>query len=338
MFLETRTLLHAANVRCGRRGSRSTCQNRQGTSENADRTRCSPSKPTHQTITLHYTWVRISLRVQCVAGPCYELALDVKRCWTVKVPTEPPSASPPSPLKARQSVRYIRYDLSSLKPVTTNCLLIPALNRRKFDEKFFGHMSTYLKRGLKRRSCDFCFRRKVRCDWSSRKSDGHGRCSHCELRQISCTTTDLASGRGRNRRGTSSRTWPVDDSITITPSRQPATSDDSENEDRTGPTHAVDVANDIISSPLTAEVPNVESHNVSTPITDTPDPTQPIDSIWQDIDWELGIHSIAFLDSIFAQNHDLDIMSSTSHVTLNEKDTVAVQSPYEISEFGTKYT
>ncbi|GAW26798.1 putative fungal transcriptional regulatory [Rosellinia necatrix] len=44
-----------------------------------------------------------------------------------------------------------------------------------------------LKRGLERESCDFCFRRKIKCDRSSRAEKGCPTCSQCDLRQTPCT-------------------------------------------------------------------------------------------------------------------------------------------------------
>ncbi|KAI1284793.1 hypothetical protein F5Y07DRAFT_385478 [Xylaria sp. FL0933] len=44
-----------------------------------------------------------------------------------------------------------------------------------------------LKRGLERESCDFCFRRKIKCDRSARAAMGRPACSQCDLRQTPCT-------------------------------------------------------------------------------------------------------------------------------------------------------
>ncbi|KAI1305697.1 hypothetical protein F5Y03DRAFT_355601 [Xylaria venustula] len=44
-----------------------------------------------------------------------------------------------------------------------------------------------LKRGLERESCDFCFRRKIKCDRSSCIAAGRPACSQCDLRQTLCT-------------------------------------------------------------------------------------------------------------------------------------------------------
>lgn len=43
-----------------------------------------------------------------------------------------------------------------------------------------------LKRGLVRESCDFCFRRKVKCDRSLRFTEGFDTCSQCDARGEQC--------------------------------------------------------------------------------------------------------------------------------------------------------
>ncbi|KAJ3568522.1 hypothetical protein NPX13_g6395 [Xylaria arbuscula] len=60
-------------------------------------------------------------------------------------------------------------------------------------------MKMPLKRGIERESCDFCFRRKIKCDRSARAATGLPICSQCELRQTSCTfeSDDIRSQRRR---------------------------------------------------------------------------------------------------------------------------------------------
>ncbi len=62
-----------------------------------------------------------------------------------------------------------------------------------------------LKRGLEREACDFCHRRKVRCDRSLRATQGHAACSQCALREVHCRLDDSDDIRIQQRRGFSAR-------------------------------------------------------------------------------------------------------------------------------------
>ncbi|KAK4067618.1 transcriptional regulator family: Fungal Specific TF [Trichoderma harzianum] len=57
-----------------------------------------------------------------------------------------------------------------------------------------------LKRGVERASCDFCHRRKIKCDRPLRESQGHDSCSPCSLRGIRCLLDDSDDVRLRRRR------------------------------------------------------------------------------------------------------------------------------------------
>lgn len=61
-----------------------------------------------------------------------------------------------------------------------------------------------LKRGLERESCDFCHKRKIKCDRSQRTARGETTCSQCDLRQIHCSVDDSNDIRIRRRRQTES--------------------------------------------------------------------------------------------------------------------------------------
>lgn len=56
-----------------------------------------------------------------------------------------------------------------------------------------------LKRGLPRESCDFCHRRKVKCDRLLRARQGLASCSQCDLRQGPCLLNDPTETRTRRR-------------------------------------------------------------------------------------------------------------------------------------------
>lgn len=57
-----------------------------------------------------------------------------------------------------------------------------------------------LKRGLERQSCDFCYRRKVKCDRSLRARLGLAACSQCAIREEQCRLDDTDDVRIRRRR------------------------------------------------------------------------------------------------------------------------------------------
>ncbi|KAF5136900.1 Depudecin biosynthesis cluster-specific transcription activator DEP6 [Metarhizium anisopliae] len=69
-----------------------------------------------------------------------------------------------------------------------------------------------LKRGLERESCDFCHRRKIRCDRSSRLAGGEPKCSQCDLRQIACSVDDSNDVRIQRRKQTRSAHVAISDS------------------------------------------------------------------------------------------------------------------------------
>ncbi|KAJ6440232.1 aldehyde reductase [Purpureocillium lavendulum] len=57
-----------------------------------------------------------------------------------------------------------------------------------------------LKRGVERESCDFCHRRKIKCDRALRMDQGQDGCSQCSLRQLTCCLDDSDDVRIRNKR------------------------------------------------------------------------------------------------------------------------------------------
>ncbi|CAK7200503.1 hypothetical protein SEUCBS139899_003199 [Sporothrix eucalyptigena] len=56
-----------------------------------------------------------------------------------------------------------------------------------------------LRRGMVRESCDFCHRRKIKCDRLSRNDLGHAACSQCSLRSLQCRMDDSDDIRLRGR-------------------------------------------------------------------------------------------------------------------------------------------
>jgi hypothetical protein len=61
-------------------------------------------------------------------------------------------------------------------------------------------MPSTLKRGLERTSCDFCFRRKIKCDRQERAGHGLASCSQCDGRGEPCQLDDSDDIRIRRRR------------------------------------------------------------------------------------------------------------------------------------------
>ena len=57
-----------------------------------------------------------------------------------------------------------------------------------------------LKRGLERGSCDFCFRRKIKCDRQIRATQGFDTCSQCNVRGGQCRLDDSDDIRIQRRR------------------------------------------------------------------------------------------------------------------------------------------
>ncbi|KAF4345105.1 Zn(2)-C6 fungal-type DNA-binding domain protein [Fusarium beomiforme] len=171
----------------------------------------------------------------------------------------------------------------------------------------------YLKRGTKRRSCDFCFQRKVKCDRLSRP-EGQNKCSHCELRELPCvkestavrsTSTSIPSEPGSGRT--------IDDS-----SQAP-----------TSPTRPI-IENNNISPPVSAPV---QRHTSSDLPSSSSTEAVPTGFEWQDLDWDLGADSISFLDSIFSHAYNFDNIPDTSDIEFcgQPETSTSCQSPYEVS-------
>ncbi|KAF5702649.1 hypothetical protein FMUND_13375 [Fusarium mundagurra] len=174
----------------------------------------------------------------------------------------------------------------------------------------------YLKRGIKRQSCDFCFRRKVKCDWVSRESEGHTQCSHCELRDIACTNSD---DRGRARRSLRRDVRSAAGRISSSPN------DGHVAEDGNPPSSTNDT--NLVNEESTSALPQTQllpiDPNLQYPTVDS-------ESAWQDISWDLGAESISFLDSVFTHDYNLDNMPNSPQIQASEEVAGALKNPYEI--------
>ncbi|KAF5535488.1 fungal transcriptional regulatory [Fusarium phyllophilum] len=176
----------------------------------------------------------------------------------------------------------------------------------------------YLKRGIKRQSCDFCFRRKVKCDWVSRESEGHSQCSHCELRDIACTNSD---DRGRARRS-------LRRDVRAAAGRISSSPDDGHVADDGNPLGSTDDTN-IVNEESISALPQTQllpiDPNLQYPTFDS-------ESAWQDIRWDLGAESISFLDSVFTHDYNFDNMPNSPQIQASEEVAGALENPYEILE------
>ncbi|KAI3321347.1 hypothetical protein HD806DRAFT_524246 [Xylariaceae sp. AK1471] len=188
-----------------------------------------------------------------------------------------------------------------------------------------------LKRGLTRGSCDFCFRRKVKCDRSFRTAKGHAACSQCDLRLTPCTfeSDDIRTQRHRSN--------PLRGSISNAGlGANPPTEIEAQR-------HASPLNSDTLAPPFSntatfsSESLLDAGINTSTqsPITSFSLPTS------SDIDFELSPESSSYLDSIFLGNCDMaepttnwDNMSNLALHPVDElrNNLVLNQNPYYISE------
>ncbi|GFF80984.1 hypothetical protein CNMCM6069_008955 [Aspergillus lentulus] len=143
-----------------------------------------------------------------------------------------------------------------------------------------------LKRGLERVSCDFCHRRKVKCDRLLRARQGMTACSQCALRDIQCHVDDSDDVRIRRRRQTTARGGIVRVGTGGTGDLQPALS-------RPSPGVRGDSASQVAS----------ESHFVSpSPGNDNAALSNIPFDIFDDSPFALSFDNMLFLDQVFMGN------------------------------------
>lgn len=180
-----------------------------------------------------------------------------------------------------------------------------------------------LKRGLERESCDFCFRRKIKCDRSSRAVMGHLACSQCDLRQTPCTfeSDDVRLQRRRKnspKRRLSNVGPGINTPIVTKPQQQighGVISSDGWTRTRNS---AVTPSNDMlpptfVDSSIVSSRPLLDSGSTTatpqsmttmTTTTMTPMTTFSLPTC-RDLEFELSPEGISFLDSIFLHSHDI---------------------------------
>lgn len=159
-----------------------------------------------------------------------------------------------------------------------------------------------LKRGVERESCDFCFRRKIKCDRSARLSS----CSQCDLRQTPCTF-ECDDIRIQRRRKNPTEEGTVEVSMSNEMSFGQHTmptlisNDDPVSKDSSGmileDDTLVNSSHDYI---LSRQLILDRSVAVSTQTSMTVVPPSPL----RDLEFEPSSNDLAFLDSFFLQGSD----------------------------------
>ncbi|KAL7961601.1 hypothetical protein V8C34DRAFT_273040 [Trichoderma compactum] len=154
-----------------------------------------------------------------------------------------------------------------------------------------------LKRGVERASCDFCHRRKIKCDRPLREAQGHDSCSPCSLRGIQCRVDDSDDVRLRRRRRavvrdeerveqSPSLTAPADIIVQQNfnhPSSNAVTFDEE----------VEPVSSQGLEQSLPSYFPSNMDDGISSPLDQSPDFS------FIDTPFELSPDSISFLDQIF---------------------------------------
>ncbi|KAI0525462.1 hypothetical protein F5B22DRAFT_590051 [Xylaria bambusicola] len=175
-----------------------------------------------------------------------------------------------------------------------------------------------LKRGLERESCDFCFRRKIKCDRSSRAASGLPTCSQCDWRQTRCTfeCDDIRIQR-KQKSSPKKRMLGVSMLTETNPVQRTKYTLTSDNESASPGNSALPLGN--ATSPLQLhDAATTTASNVSRPSSSGSTvvlSTQSSVTVSQlppcpDFAFELSPNSLAFLDSIFPDAQDTPEVAS----------------------------
>ncbi|KAH8913027.1 hypothetical protein BR93DRAFT_872478 [Coniochaeta sp. PMI_546] len=140
-----------------------------------------------------------------------------------------------------------------------------------------------LKRGLERSSCDFCFRRKIKCDRPVRTTQGFEKCSQCDVRGEDCRLDDSSDMRVQRRRTMA----PRGDDADISGRDQQALSREART-DRGNQDHRPE---SFASTPLPGNAVPVEHDHAAS--------LQYPNGLFFDDDFVLSNDSVLFLDQIF---------------------------------------
>ncbi|KAI1753594.1 hypothetical protein F4782DRAFT_496939 [Xylaria castorea] len=210
-----------------------------------------------------------------------------------------------------------------------------------------------LKRGLERESCDFCFRRKIKCDRSSRAVTGRPVCSQCDLRQTPCTfgSDDVRLPRRRKnspKRGLSNVGPGINTPIGIKPQQQISHGVISSDGWTRARNSAVTTSNDMLppTIPDSFTIPSRLSLGNGTTTTTPQSRTTTMTTTtmttfslptYRDLEFELSPEGTSVLDSIFLQSHDISGYTINRGNTptqalqfMNEPqdNTIATKNPY----------
>ncbi|KAI0427078.1 hypothetical protein F5Y09DRAFT_41419 [Xylaria sp. FL1042] len=166
-----------------------------------------------------------------------------------------------------------------------------------------------LKRGLERESCDFCFRRKIKCDRSSRAATGRPACSQCDLRQTPCTfeSDDI---RIQRRQKNSPQEKAFDTNVSSeTRHRQQTTHGFVSNDGSTSvgnPALTFSTGNDTSPPPFydSTTVSSWLPQDIGNVISTQSSATTSSLLGCSDFEFQLSPNNVLFLDSIFLQGHD----------------------------------
>jgi len=141
-----------------------------------------------------------------------------------------------------------------------------------------------LKRGLERRSCDFCFRRKIKCDRLTRATQGFEKCSPCNVRGRRCYLDNSSDMRIQRRPTITPRYDDVVSGSQALPPRFSKTGEDRDNHDRR--------SESLASTPRPGDLTLVEDGYVRSPQWST-------DFFFNTDDFALSNDSVLFLDQVF---------------------------------------
>ncbi|UKZ86041.1 uncharacterized protein TrAFT101_001881 [Trichoderma asperellum] len=173
-----------------------------------------------------------------------------------------------------------------------------------------------LKRGVERASCDFCHRRKIKCDRASRETQGQSSCSPCSLRQIQCILDNADDIRLRRRRRLSVRDEDIVEQSAPQPLTRNLTSVDAENFINPSVLPVIhdrqirETPQGRLEQPFPSHFPPDAEDNIPSSVDQTPDFS------FIDTPFELSPESILFLDQVFMgwyegslENHEPQVMT-----------------------------
>ncbi|KAI0197142.1 hypothetical protein EV127DRAFT_379442, partial [Xylaria flabelliformis] len=206
-----------------------------------------------------------------------------------------------------------------------------------------------LKRGLERESCDFCFRRKIKCDRSSRAVTGRPACSQCDLRQTPCTF-ESDDVRVQRRRKNSPRRNLSNVGISTPVGARPEISHgvtSSSDEWIRARNPAVTTGNDMLPPAVLDGFATAGRLSLGHGITTTtPQPRTTMTTFslptYRDLGFELSLEGTSLLDSIFLQSHDplgytlsRDNISTPARQFMNEPQNIALTTKDPYCDLGT---